>query len=121
MIPITPYAGQPQQALIPVPATIAYKHLDREESCWVMPPYALFYPPQAQAVPVRSMPRPRAKVTVLSFGKALVQPAATPPPRRIESRGVPIPAVVMAAGPYIPKRMGSKLKRIYERRTTLHN
>jgi hypothetical protein len=44
MNPVTAYAGQNQGAQINVPARIAYKHIDWEESCWVMPPYAIFYP-----------------------------------------------------------------------------
>jgi hypothetical protein len=44
MNPVTAYAGQNQSARINVPARIAYKYIDWEESCWVMPPYAIFYP-----------------------------------------------------------------------------
>jgi hypothetical protein len=44
---VAPYAGQNQQTVIPVPATIAYKQV-REESCWVMIPYSQLYPPPPQ-------------------------------------------------------------------------
>jgi hypothetical protein len=48
------YAGQNQGARINVPARIAYKYIDWEESCWVMPPYALFYPgPPPMLLPMR--------------------------------------------------------------------
>jgi hypothetical protein len=42
---VAPYAGQNQQTVIPVPATIAYKYIDREEGPWAMIPYAQLYPP----------------------------------------------------------------------------
>jgi hypothetical protein len=45
---VAPYAGQNQQTVIPVPATIAYKYIDREEGPWVMIPYAQLYPPPSE-------------------------------------------------------------------------
>jgi hypothetical protein len=47
-ITVPPYAGQDQPTWIAVPARIAYKYIDWEESCWVMPPYAALYPPPPQ-------------------------------------------------------------------------
>jgi hypothetical protein len=45
MNPVAPYCGANQQQQINVPATIAYKYIDREEGPWVMLPYASLYPP----------------------------------------------------------------------------
>jgi beta-mannanase len=42
--PVPPYAGQNQQTVIPVPATIAYREV-WEESCWVMPSYQSIFEP----------------------------------------------------------------------------
>src|SRR4029077_13572506 len=46
-IPLTvpPYAGYPQETEIDVPAWIRYREEQWEEGPWVLPPYALFYPP----------------------------------------------------------------------------
>ena len=41
---VAPYCGQNQQTVIPVPARIAYKYIDREEGPWGMMPYAQLYP-----------------------------------------------------------------------------
>ena len=40
---VPPYCGQNQQALIQVPAKIAYRET-WEESTWVMPPYQQIFP-----------------------------------------------------------------------------
>jgi hypothetical protein len=37
------YCGENQTSSIVVPKVIQYR-MEREESCWVMPPYAWFYP-----------------------------------------------------------------------------
>ena len=59
---VPPYTGQDQQSVIAVPARIAYKSIDWEEACWVMPPYAAFYPPPQQAAPARAwLPPPLFK------------------------------------------------------------
>jgi hypothetical protein len=55
---VAPYAGQNQQAVIPVPARIAYKYIDREEGPWVMIPYAQLYPPDPPASSVAFLPPP---------------------------------------------------------------
>jgi hypothetical protein len=44
---VPPYAGQDQTAHINVPATIAYKYIDREEGPWAMVPYAWLYPQES--------------------------------------------------------------------------
>jgi hypothetical protein len=51
-MPQPPYAGADQPQDIQVPAAIAYKYIDWEESCWVMPPYAQLYPPAPEPEPV---------------------------------------------------------------------
>jgi hypothetical protein len=43
MNPVAPYAGQNQSSQIVVPRTISNRE-QREESCWVMPPYANLFP-----------------------------------------------------------------------------
>jgi hypothetical protein len=56
---VAPYAGQNQQTVIPVPATIAYKYIDTEEGPWVMMPYAQLYPPEPPPAPsVAYLPPP---------------------------------------------------------------
>jgi hypothetical protein len=40
---VAPYCGQTQAQHINVPASIAYKYIDWEESCWVMPPYSQIF------------------------------------------------------------------------------
>jgi len=57
MNPVAPYAGQSQQTVIPVPATIAYQEV-WEESCWVIPPYASIFPPPAQEPGAALVPPP---------------------------------------------------------------
>jgi hypothetical protein len=41
---VAPYCGQNQTSHINVPATIAYKYIDREEGPWAMIPYSYLYP-----------------------------------------------------------------------------
>jgi hypothetical protein len=56
---VAPYAGQNQQTVIPVPATIAYKYIDGEEGPWAMIPYAQLYPPEPPPAPsVAYLPPP---------------------------------------------------------------
>jgi hypothetical protein len=55
---VAPYCGQSQPTVIPVPATIAYKYIDREEGPWAMIPYAQLYPPDPPAPSVAFLPPP---------------------------------------------------------------
>lgn len=57
---VAPYAGQTQTQQIAIPASIAYQQV-WEESCWVMPPYASFYPGTAQAGPAEVWVPPPVK------------------------------------------------------------
>jgi hypothetical protein len=53
-----PYCGQNQAQQIQVPASIAYKSLDREEGPWAMMPYASLYPPPTQGPDEAWVPPP---------------------------------------------------------------
>jgi len=63
-----PYAGQDQQAKIQVPRPIGYKETEREESCWVLPPYAQIFPevPNSQNEDKAFLPPPVSQTDLFS-------------------------------------------------------
>lgn len=80
---VPPSSGQSQPTQINVPARIAYKEppYATEEGPWVMPPYALIYPPPPAPpspgpnfIMGRNMPGVRAYPTVISPSVAWLPP-----------------------------------------------
>jgi hypothetical protein len=65
MNPVPPYAGQNQQQVINIPATIRYQMV-WEEGPWVLPPYSSIYPPDSQAQGTAFVPPPIQKTDLWS-------------------------------------------------------
>ena len=89
--PVPPYAGDPQESEIDVPAWIRYREEQWEEGPWVMPPYAQIFPQPVPPCPcergsdafhhewLKTHPRPKGHHGVWRPKSVLPQPVRTQP------------------------------------------